>query len=187
MSYRSYVRNRIFDPIGLSAFDDFYTRPLPETIYFDAGQKAIRDNINVPGSGCGYDQSSNNMALTAGSGNWTLSAEEYSLFISSLWLGKIISPASVTEMLPQNDQTALGVWSGGPVGIGMYGSSIVHGGETWWDYNEGGGGGCGGPQGIWMTFFNGYTAVLLSNTAWGLGNIGGYPLMENSFLPALAP
>jgi len=181
MSYRSYVRNRIFDPIGLSAFDDFYTRPLPETIYFDAGRKAIPDNINVPGSGCGYDQSFNNMALTVGSGNWTLSAEEYSLFISSFWLGKIVSPASVTAMLAHDDPNAQAV------GIGMYGSQIQHGGKLWWDYNENGGGGCGGHQGIWMTFFNGYTAVLLSNTAWGLGTIGGYQLMENSFLPALAP
>ncbi len=181
MSYRSYVRNRIFDPIGLSGVDDFYTGPLPETIYFDAGQKAIPDNINVPGSGCGYDQSSNNMALTAGSGNWTLSAEEYSLFISSLWLGRIVSPASVTAMLAQDDPNAQAV------GIGMYGSQIQHGGKLWWDYNENGGGGTGGPQGIWITFFNGYTAVLLSNTAWGLGKLQGFQLMENSFLPALAP
>ncbi len=40
---------------------------------------------------------------------------------------------------------------------------------------------------IWMTFFNGYTAVLLSNTAWGLGATAGYQLMESSFLPALTP
>jgi len=71
----------------------------------------------------------------------------------------------------------------------MYGSPVPHGGETWWDYNESGGGGCGGPQGIWMTFFNGYTAVLLSNTGSNkisTSNIN-YPLMENSFLPALTP
>ncbi len=49
ISYRSYVRNRIFDPIGLSEVDDFYTGPLPETIYFDAGKKAVPDNINIPG------------------------------------------------------------------------------------------------------------------------------------------
>ncbi len=121
------------------------------------------------------------MVVTAGSGNWTLSAEEYSLFISSLWLGKIVSQASVTEMLAQNDPNAPAV------GIGMYGSQIAHGGSTWWDYNENGGGKFGGPQGIWMTFFNGYTAVLLSNTAWGLDSTSGYELMESSFFPALVP
>jgi CubicO group peptidase (beta-lactamase class C family) len=178
-SYRNYVRCRIMDPIGLNAVDDFYTGPLPETIYFDSARNAIPDNINIPGSG--YDQTSNNMVLTAGSGNWTLSAEEYGKFISSLWLGKIVSQASVTTMLAQNDPNAPGV------GIGMYGSPVSYDGATWWDYNENGGGGLGGPQGIWMTFFNGYTAVLLSNTAWGLNGEGAYQLLEKSFLPALAP
>ncbi len=103
------------------------------------GKNGIPDNINIPGSGC-YDESSNNMVLTAGSGNWTLSAEEYSLFISSLWLRKIVSPASVTTMLAQDDPNAP------HVGIGLYGSLIRRGGKRWWDYNEIGGGGCGGPQ-----------------------------------------
>jgi CubicO group peptidase (beta-lactamase class C family) len=180
LSYRNYVRCKIFDPIGLSAVDEFYTGSLPETIYFDKAMKAIPDNINIPGT-AGYDQTSNHMVLTAGSGNWTLSAEEYSLFISNLWLGKIVSPASVTEMLAQNDPNAM------EVGMGMYGSKLVHDGKTWWDYNHNGAGGYGGPQGIWMTFFNGYTAVLLSNTDWGLGGTLAFTLMENSFAPALTP
>lgn len=182
-SYRNYVRGKIFDPIGLSGVDEFYTGALPETIYFTAAKVAIPDNINISGynGSNGYDQTSNHMVLTAGSGNWTLSAEEYSLFISSLWRGKIVSQASVTAMLAQNDPNAP------QVGIGMYGSPLKHGGTTWWDYNENGGGWAGGPQGIWMTFFNGYTAVLLSNTAWGLGATSGFQLMESSFAPALTP
>jgi CubicO group peptidase (beta-lactamase class C family) len=178
-SYRNYVRCRILDPIGLSGVDEFYTGPLPETIYFDSSRKAVPDNINIPGSP--YDETSDHMVLTAGSGNWTLSAEEYSLFISSLWLGKIISPATLTTMLPQHDPKADGV------GMGMYASKLEIGGATWWDYNHSGGGGLGGPQGIWMTFFNGYTAVLLSNTAWGLGTTGAFQVMESSFSPALTP
>src|SRR6185295_11973626 len=67
LSYRNYVRNRLFDPIGLAAVDEFYTGPLPETIYFNAAKNAIPDNLNIPGSG--YDQTANNMVLTAGSGN----------------------------------------------------------------------------------------------------------------------
>src|SRR5262249_45809174 len=108
-------------------------------------------------------------------------AEEYSLFISSLWLGKIVSPASVTTMLAQKDPNADGV------GIGMYASKLTRDGVDWWDYNENGGGGRGGAQGIWMTFFNGYTAVFISNTAWGLGDKAAYQLMEESFSPALTP
>src|ERR1700674_1050309 len=108
------------------------------------------------------------LVLTAGSGNWTMSAEEYSLFISSLWLGKIISPASVNAMLGLDDPNS------DHVGIGMYASPLMHAKNTFWDYNEAGGGHLGGPQGIWMTFFNGYTAVLLSNTEWGLPGTMGY-------------
>jgi hypothetical protein len=175
------VRNRIFNPIGLSGVDDFYTGPLPETIYFDKGKKAVPDNINIPGVIC-YDQTSDNMVLTAGSGTWTLSAEEYSLFISKLWLGKIISPASVTEMLPQNDQKALALPYplSTAVGIGMYGSLLEHGGKAWWNYTENGAG-CDGA-GDWMTFLNGYTAVLLWNTDWDPGN-----LLQDSFAAALTP
>lgn len=108
--------------------------------------------------------------------------EEYSLFTSKLWLRKIVSPAGIMAILPQNDPNAQ------RVGMGMYASPLtLPDGKTGWDYNHSGGGGLGGPQGIWMTFFNGYTAVLLSNTAWGLSGTGGYQLMENSFAPALTP
>jgi CubicO group peptidase (beta-lactamase class C family) len=177
LSYRNYVRGKIFDPIGLSGVDEFYTGPLPETIYFDKYKLPIPDDINIPGSG--YHQLANDMVLTAGSGNWTLSAEEYSLFISSLWLGKIISQSSVNAMLGLNDPNAPGV------GIGMYASQLTQGGNTFWDYNEAGGGHLGGPAGIWMTFFNGYTAVLLSNTE--SGGTAGCQLMESSFAPSLTP
>ena len=184
LSFRNYVRNRIFDPIGLSDVDEFYTGPLPETIYFDNKQAAIPDNLNIPGfngPGSGYDETSNHMVLTAGSGNWTLSAEEYSLFISSLWLGKIVSQASVMAMLAQNDPNS------DKVGIGMYASSFMHGGKQWWDYNHNGGGGLGGPACDWITFFNGYTAVFLSNTAWGLAPGTEFLVMEKGLASALTP
>jgi len=177
LSYRNYVRGKIFDPIGLSGVDEFYTGPLPETIYFDKHTIPIPDDINIPG--LGYHQLANDMVLNAGSGNWTISAEEYSLFISSLWLGKIISQSSVNAMLGLNDPNARGV------GIGMYASQLTQGGNTFWDYNEGGGGHLGGPAGIWMTFFNGYTAVWLSNTEWK--GMTGCKLMESSFAPTVTP
>jgi CubicO group peptidase (beta-lactamase class C family) len=177
LSYRNYVRNRVFDPLGMPGVDDFYTGALPETIYFDQNRVAIPDNLNVPGSG--YDMTADEHVLTAGSGNWTISASEYSAFISALWRGKIISPSSVAAMLAQNDPLS------NDVGIGMYGSQLSLGGQTYTDYNENGGGGLGGPQGTWMTFFNGYTAVMISNTAWGLGNVGGYQALERAFVPAL--
>jgi CubicO group peptidase (beta-lactamase class C family) len=180
MSYRNYVRGRIFAPLGLAGVDAFFTGADPSTIYFDANKQAIPDQINI--SGTGYDLRANNHVLTAGSGNWTLSAEEYSLFIAALWQGKIVSPASVATMLAQDDPKAQ------EVGIGMYSSQLtLPDGTSWWNYNTGGGGGLGGPQGIWMTFFNGYTAVLLTNTAWGLPATMGYQLMEQSFASALTP
>jgi CubicO group peptidase (beta-lactamase class C family) len=178
MSYRNYVRGKLFAPIGLASVDDFYTGPLPETIYFNTNRVAIGDNLNIPGSS--YDQTANNMVLNAGSGNWTLSAAEYSLFISSLWRGKIISQASITQMLPQVNPDP----SQNRVGMGMYASGVNVHGDVWYNYNHGGGGWAGGPQGIWMTFFNGYTAVFLLNTAWGV-NKGAFALMQDSFVPAL--
>jgi CubicO group peptidase (beta-lactamase class C family) len=178
MSYRNYVRGKVFDPIGLAAVDDFYTGPLPETIYFNASRVAIGDSLNIAGSS--YNQTANNMVLTAGAGNWTLSAAEFSWFISCLWRGQIISQASLTEMVPQMDSDP----SQDRVGIGMYASRVNVHGADWYNYNHGGGGWAGGPQGIWMTFFNGYTAVFLNNTASGL-NRDTYRVIEDSFLPAL--
>jgi hypothetical protein len=178
LSYRNYVRGRIFAPLGLSEVDVFHTGPLPETIYFDPNLVAIPDGINIPGKW--YDFTANNMVLTAGAGSWTLSAEEFSWFISNLWLGKIISPASLTEILPQDDPNAFAV------GLGMFGSSpFLCNGEQWWDYGHNGGGvylnnSPAGPQGQWITFFNGYTAVLLSNTP-GAVNVP----MEQCFISAL--
>jgi len=162
LAYRNYVRGKIFAPLGLSAVDVFHTGPLPETIYFSVNQAAIPDKINIPGDW--YDFRANNMVLTAGPGNWTLSAEEYSWFISKLWLGKIISSASLTELLPQDDPGAYSV------GGGMFGNQVFlcKQGQGW-NYGHNGSGIylnqlLAGPQGQWMTFFNGYTAVLLDNT-----------------------
>jgi CubicO group peptidase (beta-lactamase class C family) len=176
MSYRNYVRGKLFAPLGLAAVDSFYTGSPPETIYF-TNRVAIPNNLNIPGAG--YNQTASNLVLTAGSGNWTLSAPEYSQFISSLWRGKVISQASLAEMLPRFDPNA------DRVGMGMYASRIVRQGNDWYNYNHGGGGWLGGPSGIWMTFFNGYTVVFLSNSDWGVLNKAPFQLLEESFGSAL--
>lgn len=187
LSYRNYVRGRVFGSIGLGSVDVFHVGPLPETIYFNASREAIPDNLNIPGytpDVIGYDMTANGQVLTAGSGNWDLSAEEYSLFITRLWQGRIISPASVHSMMPRDDQAAIGGGTETATGIGIYGSRMAVGDQLWWNYNENGGGGQGGPQGIWMTLFNGFTVVYLSNTPVNFGK-DMYQAIEESALPAL--
>ncbi len=187
LSYRNYVRGRIFGSIGLGSVDVFHVGPLPETIYFNASRQAIPDNLNIPGyipDVIGYDMTANGQVLTAGSGNWDLSAEEYSLFITRLWQGRIVSAASVHSMMPRDDQAAIGGGTETATGIGIYGSRMAVGDQFWWNYNENGGGGQGGPQGIWMTLFNGFTVVYLSNTPVNFGK-DMYQVIEESALPAL--
>jgi len=180
LSYRNYVRGRVFGSIGLGSVDVFHTGPLPETIYFKANLQAIPNNLNIPGSVV-YDMTASNKVLTAGSGNWTLSAEEYSLFITRLWQGRIISAASLNSMMPRDDEATIG----GAVGLGIYGSRMTVGGASWLNYNESGAGYIGGPHGIWMTLFNGFTVVYLSNTTNSFGNRATYQVIEESALPAL--
>jgi len=174
LSYRNYVRGRIFAKLGLSGIDDFYTGPSPETIYYDTALLPIKDNVNITSSTpnidpCnGYDETANNMVLTAGSGNWTLSAEEMTLFLSNLWRGQIVSPTSVVAMVPRN-------FAGNWLGFGSFGSRPALGDGTLHDnLNEGGGGYCanGGPTSHWETFFNGYSFALFSNTATSATDIG---------------
>ena len=181
LAYRNFARNKIFDPIGLSTVDEYYVGPLPETVFF-SGDVAEPDGLNVPGAPCsGVDRHADYMVLTAGSGRWNLSAEEYSVFISSLWRGKILSSASLNEMLAANDPDNTGI------GLGMYGSQpplspAPAGGNPYWDFNHNGGG-CG-ENGDWMTFFNGYTAVILSNSDWAIGE-GEYSFLEKEFVAQL--
>lgn len=187
LSYRNYVRGRVFGSIGLGSVDVFHVGSLPETIYFNANRQAIPDNLNIPGyvpDVVGYDMTANGQVLTAGSGNWDLSAEEYSLFIARLWQGRIISPASVRAMMPRDDQAAIGGGTETATGLGIYGSRMAVGDQFWWNYNENGGGGQGGPQGIWMTLFNGFTVVYLCNTPVNFGK-DMYQVLEESALPAL--
>jgi CubicO group peptidase (beta-lactamase class C family) len=188
LSYRNYVRGRVFGPLGLGGVDVFHTGPLPETIYFNASRQAIPNNLNIPGydpaiDGSGYDMTANGHVLTAGSGNWTLSAEEYSLFITRLWQGRIISAASLDSMMPRDDQSSIDVDPETATGLGIFGSRMTVGGVGWWNYNENGGGGLGGPQGIWMTLFNGFTVVYLCNTPVNFGK-DMYQVIEESALPA---
>jgi CubicO group peptidase (beta-lactamase class C family) len=187
LSYRNYVRGRIFGSIGLGSVDVFHVGPLPETIYFNANRQAIPDNLNIPGyiqDVVGYDMTANGQVLTAGSGNWDLSAEEYSLFITRLWQGRIISAARLNSMMPRDDQAAIGGGTETATGLGIYGSRMAVGNQHWWNYNENGGGGQGGPQGIWMTLFNGFTVVYLCNTPVNFGK-DMYQVIEESALPAL--
>jgi hypothetical protein len=41
----------------------------------------------------------------------------------------------------------------------------------------------GGPAAQWVTFFNGYTAVYLTNTAWGMPNEDGVYVLEHAAVP----
>jgi hypothetical protein len=174
LSYRNYVRGRLLARIGLSAVDDFYayTGPTPETtpetIYYDGKTnplQVIGDKVNIdnPNHNC-YDETATHMVVTAGSGNWTMSAEEMSLFISSLWQGKIVSTSSLDQMVAGRDNMAF------QVGSGNYGSTLaLPDGLSHTDLNENGNGSCDGTTAQWVTFFNGYTAVYLSNTGSPVG------------------
>src|SRR6185369_6109087 len=95
-AYRNYIKGRVLSRAGVVGPDDFYAGPAPATIYFDKYLNAIPDKVNIPGNE--YDERANTLVLEAGSGAWTLSAEEYSAFVSSLWNGKIVSAASVADM-----------------------------------------------------------------------------------------
>jgi hypothetical protein len=150
LSYRNYVRSKIFAPIGLTNVDDFYRGSSPETIYFKSDGTAIPDQINVAGSG--YDLRSNTTVRSAGSGFWYLSAKEYSLFIANLWAGRIIRKTSVSKMLT-------------PYSLGFEMGSLPISKKTTWGKN--GGGWLGGPATQWVTFPDGYTAVIQSNSPTG--------------------
>lgn len=132
-----------------------------------------------------YDLTANHQVLTAGSGNWVLSAEEYSHFISNLWRERIVSGTGLRSMMPRDDQAALGVGSDVATGLGIFGSRISVNRIERWNYNEAGGGWLGGPNGIWLTLFNGYTIVFLSNTSGNFGSTDTYRVIEEASLPAL--
>jgi CubicO group peptidase (beta-lactamase class C family) len=164
VSYRNYVRSKVFDPIGLSGVDDLYTGAAPETIYFGSDGLAVPDKVNVGvGANWGYDQRADTTVRTAGSGAWFLSAKEYSLFIANLWAGNIIPTSTVLKLLT-------------PYSLGMDLGSLP-GGQTTWGKN--GGGGWGGPWAQWVTFADGYTAVLLSNSP--AGAISFRAMLEQSY------
>jgi CubicO group peptidase (beta-lactamase class C family) len=165
VSYRNYARSKIFAPIGLPDVDVFYKGALPETIYFfgnilygkpsPAAGVAIPDQINVGvGANVGYDLRPDTTLRSAGSGFWYLSAKEYSLFIANLWAGRIIPLPAVQKMLTVY-----------PLGIEL--SSITANNKVMTTFGKNGGGGWGGPATQWVTFPDGYTAVLLANSFAG--------------------
>ena len=169
VSYRNYVRSKVFDPIGLPDVDVFYKGKLPETIYFGAkvlyGKPspgwgvAIPDQINVGiGANYGYDMRSDSATggnlRNAGSGFWYLSAKEYSLFIANLWAGRIIPLPAVQQMLA-------------PYLLGVELGWIQVNNQWLPTFGKNGGGAFGGPYTQWVTFPDGYTAVLLANSLAG--------------------
>jgi CubicO group peptidase (beta-lactamase class C family) len=160
VSYRNYARSKIFAPIGLPDVDVFYKGPLPETIYFGGtdpilGGVAIPDQINVGvGANIGYDLRPDTTLRSAGAGFWYLSAKEYSLFIANLWAGRIIPLYAVQKMLT-------------PYSLGIEVSYMVANNKVMATFGKNGGGGWGGPATQWVTFPDGYTAVLLANSVAG--------------------
>ncbi len=165
LSYRNYVRGRLFGPLGLGSADLFHTGAAKETLYFNldanGGYQTIPNGLSIPG--VGYDMRPNQMILTAGSGNWTLSAEEMSFFISSLWRGKIVSNASLSQMIAQVPGTGVGV------GAANYSTTMVlSDGTKRVNISTSGAGGANAPVSQWMTFFNGYSAVFHLNSPWGV-------------------
>lgn len=202
MSYRNYVRGRLFAPLGLSALDDFYTGPAPETVYYNGLQQYIPDGINVTGAtnpacdtsnpltrNCGaYNMMADNWSLNAGSGNWTMSAADVSLFVSSLWQGNILSAASLSELIAETAANDPHQSSNVNVGMGNYSTQLtIFDTTAHTDLNHNGGGANGGPSAQWVTFFNGYTAALLSNTAWGFPSEEGYQVFETAAEPSFGP
>jgi CubicO group peptidase (beta-lactamase class C family) len=154
ISYRNFVRGKLFAPIGLNDVDVFYKGPLPETIYFGENGMAIPDRVNVgaPNDTSGYDQRANTTMLMAGAGFWFLSAQEWTLFLSNLWAGRIVSQESLRRLL-----TSM------PLGMGR--GTDVESGQWTWGHN--GGGWAGGPSTQWVTFPDGASAVIQSNAPTG--------------------
>lgn len=154
ISYRNFVRGKLFAPIGLTDVDVFYKGPLPETIYFRDNGAAIPDRLNVGywWDTNGYDQRANTTMLSAGAGFWFLSAQEWTLFLANLWAGRIVSQASLSKLLT-------------PYSLGMDLGTDIESGQPTWGHN--GGGGHGGPWTQWVTFPDGASAVIQSNAPTG--------------------
>ncbi|MFT3766021.1 MAG: serine hydrolase domain-containing protein [Minicystis sp.] len=165
-SYRTYVRSRIFDPIGLTEVDEFFTGSGAETEYFKRAPNSDQYTLDLP---------PDTNVRVAGPGTWTLSAAEYGHFLASLRSGKIVSSATFALM-----QAGQGV-PGTDVYIGMWGSNgklgkyFNHNGAAGSDY---------GPVADWMMFPNGFTAVLVSNTKLA-PNKQEYTYLQDAFDAAL--
>jgi CubicO group peptidase (beta-lactamase class C family) len=154
ISYRNFARGKLFAPIGLNDVDVFYKGTLPETIYFRENGLAIPDRVNVGfwWDDTGYDQRANTTMLSVGAGFWFLSAEEWTLFLSNLWAGRIVSQTSLKKLLT-------------PYSLGIDLGTDIESGQATWGHN--GGGGQGGPWTQWVTFPDGASAVIQSNAPTG--------------------
>jgi CubicO group peptidase (beta-lactamase class C family) len=145
VSYRTYVRGRLFAPIGLSDVEPFLATGAP-TPFFHPGSA----------TSCGNSSSTSpdDRTLAAGAGRWTLSAREYAWFLSNLSRGRIVSPASFDAMRagPDNSHT-----------FGLYKRNDVHGGKL---YEQNGGGPCLSSSQV-MMYPNGDVAMVISNTDVG--------------------
>jgi CubicO group peptidase (beta-lactamase class C family) len=157
LSYRNYLRAKLFDPLGMSAADVVFTGSDRDSMYF-----------HTDFSSCPTPDPDTNI-LTAGPGTWTVSATEYARFLSGLRRNVTISSTSWNAMRTMN----LGTWA--------------HGGKlgTYLDHNGGGGvwnGASCGPTADWMVFPDGHVGVFISNTANAGGSAAlGYPTWLNNF------
>jgi CubicO group peptidase (beta-lactamase class C family) len=166
LAFRNYARGRIFDRIGLTEVDTYNTTSSgPETIYFRADGTAIPDQVNVGvGANSWYDQRSDTTVRSVGSGFWFLSADEYTFFLVNLWAGKIIPHTTVLKMLT-------------PYSLGVELGSMPGNGAATWGKN--GAGFAGGPWTQWVTFPDGYTAALFTNSP--AGSVDFRTMLQNSY------
>ena len=155
--------------------DEYYVGSPPETIYFDQNRNPVPDNIKVSGSG-GYDETAvRDRPRPRGRGIGPCPPRNTACSYQACGMERSCRPPVLGKGAPPIV---------GGLASAMLLSSLSVGGQTYYDYNENGGGEAGGPQGIWMTFFNGYTAVELSNTRWGQSNVP-YQVMEQVLTTAL--
>lgn len=213
MSFRSFARNRIFDPIGLTGVDEYYTGPANslETIYFDVtsngGLVAHYDDLNFLSSNPGgeipeWRAHADAQVLNTGAGYWHLSAAEYATFIAAFWNGRIVpnTPGScgqtppgscVSVMLPDyktatSGDHELGMGLSGNHNAGPSGGlGTLSNGVTPWTFTMNGG---GASVTDWETFANGYTAVIIQNKQqWSFTDPQPEDLLNQAFVTTAVP
>ena len=95
----------------------------------------------------------------AGSGDWYLSALEYGTLLSKYWNGEIIFNSATV-----NVGSMLGLDTFQNEGLGYDARSLAYSdGTARWYYTKNG---SGNALNVWVTFFNKYSAVLITTTEW---------------------